>query len=591
MIKLPSLFSDGMVITKSAKIWGWGNPGEEVVLFFLHMCQRKKVFKTVCGADGRFEIILLSEDYGGPHTLTINEHVIKDVHIGRVWLCGGQSNMEGALSRAALLMPEEIKEDNRIRFFQVEKGFAFDAPKTNTNAVWRTAEGDLGSLFAVPYFFARQLLKDSDIPIGLVCTPAGGTPIEGWLPEKDPNYIKEPTEDANKKIAAWYEELTIKDKGFAENWAAPDYDDILWPSRMLLDSEGLPNHGSVWLRKKISLTKVEGSVRLNFGRFVNSVKVYVNGEQVTSVDYMYPPCTCTLPEGLLKTGENVIVIRIVGDGNNPQVIPGKEYALYLHRHSKFDLSGEWKWQTGAEMPKCPPGVWLYSNPGGVYNYMLAPVLGYSIDGILWYQGESNTGKPEGYSKLFTLLVKHMREKFGKNVPIIFNQLANHVSGAENFGENWARLREEQRQCLAIPNTAMSVSIDCGEWNDLHPLDKKTVGERMAWQARKLAYGENIVADGPIFKRAEVENGKLTVFFDNAVGLWVKNGYPLLEIIDDGGQKHLFYAVTKNDTLVADIGDIQAIIVRYGWCDNPAVVLYNAYNLPASPFESRVNINV
>ena len=599
MIKLPSLFTDGMVIGKKAKIWGWGDPSSTVTASFLG-----KTYETACDAEGRFELTIISETYGGPHKLTIGDQAINDVYIGRVWLCGGQSNMEGALSRTALMMLEHIIEDSRIRFFQVEKGLRFDAPATDTNAAWHTATGDMGSLFAVPYFFARQLLSDDPAPIGLVCTPAGGTPIEGWMPEelvqnfpnyyealksmKEPGYMESQTEEANRRVNAWHKQLTANDKGFASNWADENFDDSAWTSRMLLDNSGLPEYGSVWLRKKINLPKPTGEVTLKFGRIENSVKVYVNGVQVTAVDYMYPPCTCVLPDGLLKEGENTIAVRIVGDGNHPKVVPGKDYAL-VHANWRIDLSGEWKWNTGAEMPKAEPGAWFYGRPCGVYNYMLAPVLGYSVDGILWYQGESNTGNPSTYKDLFVVFAKHMREKFG-NVPIIFNQLANYIDPSPGTGENWAELREQQRNCLDIPNTAMSVSIDCGEWNDLHPLDKKTIGERMALHARRLAYGENIISDGPIVKRAECKNGKLVISFENGIGLWAKNGYPIVDVVDHVGQVSKFFATIENETLIANIGELDAAVVRFGWVDCPSVALYNAYNLPASPFMVKIHVS-
>jgi len=596
MLKLPALFADGMVISKKAKIWGWGEPGENITASFLG-----KAYKATCDAAGRFELTIISESYGGPHELTIGDKIINDVYVGRVWLCGGQSNMEGPLGRAALMMPEHIIEDSRIRFFQVEKGLRFDAPATDTNAIWRTATGDMSGLFAVPYFFARQLLSDDPTPIGLICTPAGGTPIEGWMPEdlvqdfpeyyevlkpmKIPGYMESQTEEANRRVSAWHTELTANDKGFLHSWADENFDDSAWQTRMLLDSSGLPEYGSIWLRKKISLPKQAGKVILKFGRIENSVKVYVNGVQVISVDYMYPPCTCVLPEGLLKVGENTIAVRIVGDANHPKIVPGKEYAL-VHTDWRVDLNGEWKWNVGTEMPKAEPGAWFYNRPCGVYNYMLAPVLGYSVDGILWYQGESNTGRPSTYKDLFTAFAKHMREKFG-NVPIIFNQLANYVDSNPGTGENWAELREQQRKCLEIENTAMSVSIDCGEWNDLHPLDKKTVGERMALHARKLAYDENIVSDGPVVKHAECRNGKLIISFENGIGLWAKNGYPIVDVLDNAGHVHKFFATIEKETLTADIGKLDAKIVRFGWVDCPSVTVYNAYNLPASPFMVKI----
>jgi len=594
MIRLPAFFSNGMVIAQKAKIWGWGEPGQEIFVQFLN-----NAYKAMADKTGRFEVVVTSEDFGGPHTMTIGEIIISDVYVGRVWLCGGQSNMEGPIERARMLVPKDIIEDTRIRAFQVEKGLCFDAPAQHTKGTWRTATGNMDDLFAVPYFFARQLLTDDPTPIGLLCTPAGGTPIESWLPEevvqefpeqykmlervKEPGFIETTTTEGNQRVQAWHENLRNSDIGLKEGWEASDYDDSNWDSTMLLALPANLEAGVLWLRKKVTVPKHSGAVTLKFGRVVNSVKVFVNGQQVVSVEYMYPPCTCVLPEGLLKEGENTITVRIVGDSAVPYVVPGKEYAL-VHEDWRIKLDDAWKYRVGATVEKCPHGAWFYGFPCGVYNFMLAPVLGYSVDGMIWYQGESNTGRPAMYKDLYTAFVKHMRSHFGENLPVIFNQLANFNDPSPGVGYNWAELREQQRKCLEISNTAMSVSIDCGEWNDLHPLDKKTVGERMALCARKLVYGQDIVCEGPSPTKIETHDGSLVIHFANGAGLWAKDGYPTLDIIDRAGDVHMVYATIKGETLIAKIGKIDAAKIRFGWVDCPSVALYNAYNLPASPFE-------
>ena len=599
-MQIPALFSDGMVIAKKAKIWGFSNSA--VTIKFLDNNIVAEPDKN-----GRFEVVVTTPNFGGPFTMTIGDRVINDVYVGKVWICGGQSNMEGPMVRTKVMWQNDIVEDCRIRMFQVEKGLKFDAPATDVKGSWRTAAGDMDSLFAAPYFFARQLLTDSDTPIGLICPPAGGTPIQGWLPEdivqefpdyynellplKEDGYIEKATEEANKNVQEWYTKLHQIDKGVIENWQDPSYDDSGWEAEMLLNPRGLPQHGSVWFRKAVNLPAIKGKVTLNLGRAENNVKVYVNGEQVVSIEYMYPPCTCTVPEGLLKEGENLIAVRLIGDGNNPRFVPGKNYSLEFD-NKRVDLSGRWKRRVGAEMPKGAAGVWFYGYACGVYNYMLAPVLGYSADGIIWYQGESNTGRPDIYKAMFTRFVEHVRTYYGNDFPVIFNQLANYVDPGGNQ-EGWVHLREQQRQCLSIPNTAMSVSIDCGEWNDLHPVDKKTVGERLALHARRLAYKEDIVSDGPIVKQAEISDKtkqsdavvqhKIIIHFNNAEGLWA-GGYPILDIVDKSGKTHHVYAKVKGETLEAETCCASPKKVRFGWSDCPATALYNAQNLPASPFE-------
>ncbi|MCL2570894.1 MAG: sialate O-acetylesterase [Defluviitaleaceae bacterium] len=592
MIKLPAIFSDGMVINKNAKIWGWAQPGTEVEVVFFD-----KTRKVTTDDNGRFDAIIESEVYGGPHTLVIGDKIINDVYIGHVWLCGGQSNMEQPISRARPLLDPYIKEAPQIRAFQVEKGMAFDAPRDDTNACWKPAtEGFLEEIFAVPFFFAQAL--ELNTPIGLVNVAAGGTPAEGWLPEdiirtfpgfyerlepyKTPGYVQLKERESATPIAEWQRSFDDNDEGLKKGWHSREYDHSHWEEAMLLDNSNRPDHGSIWYRKDIYLPEnIPDHVKLTLGRVVDSVKVYINGELVISVDYQYPPCSGTIPKGLLQPGKNTVAIRAVGATNKHHFTPGKTYEL-SYEDSKISLLGPWKRRVGHTMPPAPAALWLYNVPSCVYNYMMAPVLGYSIDGIIWYQGESNTSSPQGYKAVYEAFVGHMRMHFG-DVPVIFTQLANFVDPAGN-GQNWAELREEQRQCLEIENTAMAVTIDCGEYNDLHPQDKKTVGERLALAAKSLAYGKNIPYSGPIAKSAAMMNGKITINFLHGEGLWAKHGRPVVEVIDSNDISHHLVGIIEDEILLVKIGGLEAKKARFAWADCPTVVLYNAHGLPASPFE-------
>jgi sialate O-acetylesterase len=603
-MKLPTFFSDGMVIGKKAKLWGQISPQENILINF---CD--KTHETAADENGRFEITIESDEYGGPFTLTIGDRVINDVYVGRVWLCGGSSNMDEPTNRSRLLMGENIEEDTRIRVFQAERGLDFNTPANDVNGQWVTASGDfLEWMNAVPYFFARKLLEEDPTPIGLICIPVGGSTIEGWMPEealhefpdyykelvktRSPGWITKNQEDFDRREKIWKMSLSAKDKGLSEGWHKPDYNDSEWESRMLFDNIKYLRHGSLWLRRCFNMPELDEDVEpvLKFGRAEDSITVYINGVEVVHVSYMYPPCTCVLPKGLLTEGENTIAVRIVGEGRAPAIISGKEYAIE-YPDGRTELNGEWKWHIGAVMPMFQPGIYFYSKPCGVYNYMLAPLCGLSLDGIIWSQGESNTARPHDYKALFTAFSSNIRKNFG-DIPIIFTQTANYVDPySYNFiegfgtpGEYWAILREQQRKCLEIPNTAMAVTIDCGEYNDIHPTDKKTVGERLALHARRLAYKEDIVSDGPTVIKAEYHNGRLTIFFKHGEGLWEKGGHPLLDVIDGEGAVHRLYASVWDDALNIIVGDMNPTSVRFGWADCPIVPLYNAHCLPASPFD-------
>ncbi|MCL1844056.1 MAG: beta galactosidase jelly roll domain-containing protein [Defluviitaleaceae bacterium] len=612
---LPAVFSAGMVLSKTAKIWGWTSKHHVINAHFMG-----ENYSASADENGRFEFLLNAQKFGGPFTLTVDDIIIEDVYVGRVWICGGQSNMEGPISRTRRSLGEFIKDDPRIRVFQAQKGLKFDGPAKTVSGKWETATGDfLNNMFAVPYFFARNIagfmsqqaaqLSEDGIPIGLVCAAAGGTPLEGWLPEeiirdntelyeqlirvKAPGFIETSTEKSEKAVREWFEKLDAADLGITKSWHSPDYDDSLWEEKKLLDPTDMPAYGVVWFRKRFKMPEVAGTATLKFGRFENNVEVFINGKKLIKIEYMYPPCVCEIPDGILREGENLISMRIVGSTHKPYVVPDKEYSI-LYPGGRVDfLQDNWKRETGAESEVCPPGVWFYERPCGVYNFMLAPLLGYSADGMLWYQGESNTARPHSYKMMFTAFIKHIRKFYGADFPIIYTQIANYIDPYSNYkggfglpGGYWAILREQQRQCLKIPNTAMAVTIDCGEWNDLHPTDKKTVGDRLALHARRMVYNEEIVSDGPTVENVEYADGDetLIVHFKHSEGLWAKGGHPIIVLIDRDGSVHSVYGAVREGKLIAPVGSLIPVVVRFGWADCPSVPVYNAHGLPASPFE-------
>ena len=594
MIKLPSFFSDGMVIGRTAHIWGWTDPDKQIGIQLTG-----KFYKVISNNEGLFETIINSESFGGPFVLNIDDIEIKDVYVGRVWLCGGQSNMELPISRVRYLLNADVQSDSRIHAFQIEKSYNFDGPAQDVKGAWFAADDShLNELHATPYFFARALLESDNSPIGLINIAAGGTSAEAWLPEecvnefpsladrlkqcKEPGLVPQTEHSDTTQISIWHSELDLNDPGLLERWYDPGYNDAGWETHALTDMDGMPKHGSVWFRKTLDLPELTEPVTLRLGRAVDSVRVYVNGRQVCEVTYQYPPCSCVMPADLLQTGCNVIAVRITGESNSPTFILDKPYELSCGGW-RMELNGEWLRHVGLEMPPMRPAFWFYDCPCAVYNTLLAPLLGYSVDGVIWYQGEANTHQPNDYKELFTAFTGFLRRKFRADLPIIYTQLANYVDPSEVPEVNRAILREQQRQCLSIPNTAMAVTIDCGEWNDLHPQDKKTVGRRLALCAKRLVYGENITSDGPIVESASVSSGILKIIFRNAAGLWA-NGTVMLEAEDATGITRSLPAKIAGDTLIASVGETPLRCVRFAWASCPTTSLYNINGLPASPFE-------
>jgi sialate O-acetylesterase len=234
---------------------------------------------------------------------------------------------------------------------------------------------------------------------------------------------------------------------------------------------------------------------------VDADNVYVNGVLSGSITYKYPPLRYDLPSGLLKPGKNLFVIRVTNNSGKGGFVPDKPYFLVIGKDS-INLRGEWLYKVGQVFRPASyePGtgsqpISMQNEPTGLYNTMIAPVINYTLKVILWYQGEANTSKPEEYQQLLPVLISDRRKKWQQGIlPFLFVQLPNFMEVRYlPFESQWAELRFGQLKSLSVPNTAKTVTIDIGEWNVIHPLEKKVVGERLALPARKLAYSnEKIV---------------------------------------------------------------------------------------------------
>ncbi len=360
-------------------------------------------------------------------------------------------------------------------------------------------------------------------------------------------------------------------------------------------------NGIVWFRKEIYVPELMTGkpAKLFFGRIVDADNVYVNGVFSGSITYQYPPRRYNLPAGLLKPGKNIIVVRVINYAGKGGFVPDKPYYLVIGKDS-IDLRGEWLYKVGQVFKPVAfgPGtgtrsISMQNEPSGLYNTMVAPLINYRIKGILWYQGESNTGKPGEYQFLQPALINDWRNKWQEgSVPFIFVQLPNFMEVQYLPSESqWAELRFGQFKSLSVPNTAMAVTIDVGEWNDIHPLEKKVVGERLALAARKLAYGnEEIVYSGPLYKSAVKDGDKIIIEFDHiGSGLAAKGGGDLNYFAIAGADKKYVWAearIENNHVIVWSDEIKNPMFVRYAWADNPeGANLSNVEGLPASPFET------
>ncbi|WPX08801.1 sialate O-acetylesterase [Anaerocellum danielii] len=627
-LKLPYLISDNMVLqrNKSVKIWGWAEPGETVTVNFLG-----KSYMARATDEGRWEVTLPPLNAGGPYFMEIKcAHLtiaIKDILIGDVWICSGQSNMVLPMERVIDLYSEELEDCNIpfIRQFTVPDRYYFKGPLEELEGgCWEALSKEtLLKFSAVGYFFAKALYKKYNVPIGLIKACVGGTPIEAWMsretvdqflenPEeleklKDDSYIESVKKEQEAKIKAWFDHLESSDIGL-KNQPLPFFDENCSPSDWKIvnipatwKEMGLNSTiGVVWFRKEVDIPSCMAGkpAKLYLGTIVDSDFTYVNGKLIGSTSYRYPPRKYNIPAGLLKEGKNTIVVRVISNDGNGEFVKGKEYKLFTEDCMQ-DLKGEWLCKVGAHAkePLPPQTFWQYK-PTGLFNGMIAPLLNYSIKGVIWYQGESNTDRPEGYCKKFCALVEDLRKKWGDDqLPFLYVQLANFMEAKpQPCDSNWARLREEQRRALLfLDNVGMAVAIDVGEWNDLHPSNKKDVGERLALLARKIAYGEkDLVASGPLYKSMKIEGNKAVLEFSEVgSGLVAKGGGMLKHFAIAGKDKKFVWAnaVIEGDKVVVWHHSIQnPVYVRYAWADNPeGANLYNKEGLPASPFTTEDEI--
>lgn len=622
-IWLSPLISDGMVLQRDSrvKIWGKGIPGKELKLIFLDMD-----YTTTVGDDGKWNIVINGLKPGGPYNIIINhegeEKTIKDVLVGDVWVLGGQSNMQIPVSRTLDLFEEEVKGADypEIRQFTVPMLYNFNGPVDElSGGMWVPVTPDtINSFSAVGYFFSKKIYDKYRIPIGLLFTAIGGTPAEAWLSEKtlmrfdrfidilekckDNSYVQGTIAKETERDDKWYKELNINDEGLKdkpEPWYSEKYDDSDWRVINLPASfRGTklePVRGSVWFRKEVYLPeRLAGKKgKLILGTLIDGDYTYINGVCIGDISYLYPPRRYEIPEGLLKAGKNVIAVRLIMTYNIGGFVTDMPYFLKVD-DEQIPVFGAWKYKIGAISKAKDPNTFFEYKPTGVYNGMIYPLRNFSIRGILWYQGESNTENPYDYKELFEAVINDWRKLWGLgDVPFYFVQLPNYCPwGLEPEVSGWAEVRDAQRQALELPNTGMAVTIDVGMYNDLHPWDKKSVGERLALWALNQVYGENSVCSGPIYDRSAVEGNKIRIYFKyTGSGLAVKGSKP--ESFEICGKDGIFYpaqAEIENDTVIVYSKKVaRPEGVRYAWAGNPEKAnLYNREGLPASPFITRIS---
>ena len=616
-VRLPQIFQSGMVLQRgtSVPVWGQADAGETVVVKL-----NRKSATAVADANGYWRVDLPQMKAGGPYTLEVisggvisDKLELTDVWLGDVWLCTGQSNMETTLERVSPQYPDELNDSNNmVRLFHVQYQTDTHQPcadlrptswkKLNRENAWRFS--------SIGYFLGKQLQREKGVAQGIIESAWGGTPIEAWIAAdtlkkhfplyykqmqlyQNDEYVVAQQKAANQAEQQWQKILNANDPGLSK-YTALDYDDSQWKEVNQYESL-LPQRewiGSLWLRQHIQIdAKHAGKkAQLLLGTLYDCDYTYINGKQVGNTGYQYPPRRYLVPEGLLREGDNVITVRFVNKSGMPHFIKEKPYKFVFGKDDEQPLGEQWKIREGAEMPRSiGMGVSLQNQPSTLFNGMIHPMAPFAVAGVVWYQGESNTGmrQAEEYAPMLRLLMANWRQAFERpQLPFVIVQLANYMAPSERPQDTgWSRVREAQRVVATEDSYAeLALTIDLGETVDIHPLRKKEVAQRIALDFERLVYGKKVQL-APQVQTAEVKDGKVILTLDQPMR---SGAMKYFELADEKGNFRHVEASAYGNLIVIQSPLENPIALRYAWKDNPlGVNAYGVNGLPLSPFEIRL----
>lgn len=596
-IRLPKLISDCMVLQRDVdlKIWGWADAGTKITVRF-----KGNYYETEADKNGEWHVILPPQQAGGPYLLEVNEIIIRDVLVGDVWLCSGQSNQETPIHRLTEMFPEiNVSNNHMIRHYKVPTQDVKETAQEEIagNAVWHSGvASEVMNWTALAYFYAQEAYAKTKVPQGMLVSSLGGSAIESWISQE---HLKEFPRLILDKEALEGMNRAKTDKG-ENKWNQLEWDDSDWGTMEMPGTwreNGVNVRGTVWLRKDFEIpATMEGRhAKLSMGTLVHNDAVFVNGVYVGSTGYEYPPRRYQIPAGVLRKGKNTIAVRLNAPAGNGEFIKDKPYKI-IGDAAEIDLTGTWKYRIGMDMAEVDKYASRLKNQrtvgSGLYNGMIYPIRHYKVKAAIWYQGESNAGRAHEYGSMMNSLITNWRELWNMpEMPFLLVQLPNFMQKHEKPTDSgWARIREAQLQTFkTVPYTALAVTYDVGEWNDIHPLNKKDVAKRLFLGARKIVYGEKVVHSGPVYKDMEIVGDKIIISFaETGKGLMAKGG-KLQHFAIAGEDKQFVWAeaVIRGNKVIVSSKDVKKpVAVRYAWCDNPeGANLCNKEGLLASPFRT------
>lgn len=618
---LPHIFSDNMVLQRNTpiKIWGYAPKGETITITF-----HGQTVKATANSNSKWLATLQPTQAGGPYEMTVRTKAssiaYKNILIGDVWVCSGQSNMEFPIKGWSQVYnaDEEIAKANypNIRLFNVEKNISSQPEEDVKGGEWRPCSPATISPFsAVGYFFGRALHDSLKIPIGLIASVWGGTDIETWISRTSLDsstefhpLVKDLPQGSLDSLAAMHKEGTIRlvkniqgqlpDAATIQTWKAANFDDHKWPKMQLpglWDDQqlGAAFDGEVWFRKQVELRSPAEEASLSLGMIDDNDETYVNGIKVGATNGYNQPRVYKIPAGVLHEGTNTITVKVFDSGGGGGIY-GNKTDLYLEtKGNKLALDGAWAFQV-ADIASGSAAFGPNSYPSLLFNAMIHPIIQYPVKGAIWYQGENNAGRAFEYRQAMPLLIHDWRNQWKeKNMPFYFVQLASFSAGNgnSNKGSTWAELREAQTlTAINVPNTDIAITTDIGDAHDIHPRNKQDVGKRLAALALQNTYGKPILSHGPIFKSMGITGSRVEINFrETGSGLILKGKGEGFEVAGEDKKFYPATAVVTNDgeTITVYANEVQhPVAVRYAWTDDASNAgLFNKEGFPAFPFRS------